>query len=302
LLSTNDVTIEAISFLQSQALEEQKKSEKEALEIFQDNIGQRLDIFKNFANSFKTISDEIINNEKINIENTEYLLKESLLNRIEGKRKEADEFESFEKAKIEQEITDEEERKDALIELEKILKEKRKIISEEEKAEELKLQKELDKEKRKLKRQEAEANKLKAIFDIGISTLVASIEALPNILLSGTIGSLGVAAGIAVAARPLPVLAKGGIFDGPSIIGEAGLEAAIPLTGPQGAAAVDVLAKSMLKAMSDKTNITNNKTNSINNTFINNSLFGDQNRESLSRFAKEYYPFHVSEEKRIGVK
>ena len=55
----------------------------------------------------------------------------------------------------------------------------------------------------------AKAEKKKAIFDIAIATAVAIIKALPNIPLSIAVGVIGGIQLAAVAAKPIPTLAKG---------------------------------------------------------------------------------------------
>jgi len=68
--------------------------------------------------------------------------------------------------------------------------------------------------KLKVRQEEAKAEKIKALFDIGINTIVAVVKALPNIPLSLLVGALGIASGISVAAKPLPKFAQGGVIGG----------------------------------------------------------------------------------------
>ena len=58
---------------------------------------------------------------------------------------------------------------------------------------------------------QAKAEKAFAIFSIAINTAIAVVKALPNVIKAITIGALGAASAIAVAAKPLPQFAQGGI-------------------------------------------------------------------------------------------
>jgi len=66
--------------------------------------------------------------------------------------------------------------------------------------------------KKQLLREEAIANKASAIFDIGINTASAIVEALPRIGLAIAIGALGAVQAAVVAATPIPSFATGGDF------------------------------------------------------------------------------------------
>lgn len=63
---------------------------------------------------------------------------------------------------------------------------------------------------KKARIESAKAEKKKAIFDIAIATLVASIKALPNVILSAAILVIGGIQAAAVAAKPIPKFEKGG--------------------------------------------------------------------------------------------
>lgn len=80
-----------------------------------------------------------------------------------------------------------------------------------------KLDEETAKKRRKLAREEAKQNKLKAIFDATIAGITAVVKALPNVALAGVVGALAAAQVAAIAAQPLPALAKGGLAYGPSL-------------------------------------------------------------------------------------
>jgi len=68
--------------------------------------------------------------------------------------------------------------------------------------------------KLKVRQEEAKAEKKKALFDIGINTLVAVVKALPNVPLSLLVGGIGLASAASVLAKPEPKFAKGGIIGG----------------------------------------------------------------------------------------
>ena len=57
-----------------------------------------------------------------------------------------------------------------------------------------------------------------------------------------------------IQAQPLPALAEGGYFSGPALIGEAGREFAFPIDGPQGQAAMSLLADRLIDSLSAKLN------------------------------------------------
>jgi hypothetical protein len=83
------------------------------------------------------------------------------------------------------------------------------------------LEKKVSQEKRKIQRDEAVANKRKAIFDSIINTAVAITSALtrdPTGILAGIVGALGIAQTAAIAAAPIPQLAKGGIVYGNTLV------------------------------------------------------------------------------------
>ena len=73
-----------------------------------------------------------------------------------------------------------------------------------------------------IKRQEAAANKRNAIFNSLINTAVAVTQNLGNPALAVLVGALGAAQTAAIAATPLPALAKGGVATGRNtvIVGE----------------------------------------------------------------------------------
>ena len=107
------------------------------------------------------------------------------------------------------------------------------LLDEEEKEAALKeLDEERDKRKREAARKQAEMEKASSLFSIAINTARAIIEALPNLILAGTIGAMGAAQAALVAAKPLPALKEGGKVVAPTmaLIGEGRHdEAVIPL-------------------------------------------------------------------------
>lgn len=77
------------------------------------------------------------------------------------------------------------------------------------------LDKKLAHDKAVIQRKQAVADKASALFDIAVNTSVAISKALPNIILAGVIGGLGLAQAAAVASKPLPEIpsfAGGGSF------------------------------------------------------------------------------------------
>ena len=74
--------------------------------------------------------------------------------------------------------------------------------------------KEISKLNKKARNAEAKAEKRKALFDIGISTAVAVVKALPNYILAAAVGAAGAIQAAFVAARPLPKFEKGGKVGG----------------------------------------------------------------------------------------
>lgn len=100
------------------------------------------------------------------------------------------------KAYINKNVTDEEERNKRLAQLE-------------EKA---------DRQKRKIMRQQAKANKAAAIFDATIAGVVAVSQNLKSIPLAIAVGAIAAANVAAIASQPLPALAKGGIVSGDSVV------------------------------------------------------------------------------------
>lgn len=97
------------------------------------------------------------------------------------------------------------------------------------------LDEKFDKKRAALAKKQAIAEKAQSIFSIGINTAVAVVKALPNMILAGIIGVIGAAQAAVVAARPIPEMAEGGVIparNGGTLVnaGEAGEdEAFIPM-------------------------------------------------------------------------
>ena len=72
---------------------------------------------------------------------------------------------------------------------------------------------------KEIKRKQAEADKRKAIFDATVGTAVAVIQALPNFVLAAVAGALGTAQIALIAATPIPKFAKGGAVPSSDIQG-----------------------------------------------------------------------------------
>jgi len=89
-----------------------------------------------------------------------------------------------------------------------------------------KLDAETDAKKKKIQRDEARREKNKNIFDSIVNTASAVAQALPNLVLAGIVGAMGLAQTVLIANQPLPQLAKGGRVKKRTIaeIGEKGEE------------------------------------------------------------------------------
>lgn len=86
--------------------------------------------------------------------------------------------------------------------------------------------KRIDQEEKKLKREQAQRDKNLAIFNAIVNTAAAITKALPNLVLAGIAGALGLAQVAVIAARPIPRFRSGkkNQYQGPGKIGEAGAE------------------------------------------------------------------------------
>ncbi len=108
-------------------------------------------------------------------------------------------------------------------------------LDEEKARKENKLQVQMDKERRKLERKRAKAQKASALVSAGINVAEAITKALtagPLIgqIFAGIVAALGAVQMAAIAAAPLPALAKGGRIGAAGIVGEEGPELFFPGT------------------------------------------------------------------------
>ena len=129
-----------------------------------------------------------------------------------------------ERERIETTITNEEKKIAAL-----------EALDEEKARKENKLQHRMDKERRKLERARAKGQKASALFSAGINVAEAITKAftsgpLIGQILAGIVAALGAVQMAAIAAAPLPALAKGGRIGAAGIVGEEGPELFFPRT------------------------------------------------------------------------
>lgn len=158
--------------------------------------------------------------------------------------------------------------------------------------------------KKKIARDEAKREKAVGILSATVDTARAIIGfladpgGLPGVLLSATAGITGAAQIAAIAAQPLPQLAEGGFFDGPAVVGEAGPEVAIPLSGSQGRAALGLMADSIVSAIERRGNTVNNTSNV---TLQSNSIFPSfESQDQIREAARLLLPALEGEAQRRG--
>lgn len=77
-----------------------------------------------------------------------------------------------------------------------------------------KLDEDLEKRQKEIAFREAKAKQKQALFNIAIDTAQAVVAALPNIILAGIIGALGIAQAVAVSSQEIPQYWMGGTHDG----------------------------------------------------------------------------------------
>jgi tape measure domain-containing protein len=154
-----------------------------------------------------------------------------------------------EKANIESTIVDKKERDAAL-----------KALDEKRARDEKKLNEKIEKEKRKVAHDAAKIQRgidlAQAVSNtaLGISNIWVQWGKLPMVAgaLTAIFGAVQAAQIALIATRPLPPLAKGGYFEGPAIIGEAGREMALPLEGDNGRAAMREMADAILDQIASR--------------------------------------------------
>jgi len=131
-------------------------------------------------------------------------------------------------------------------------------------AKETEINKKADKEKGEIQRKAFERDKAFRIIQTVIATSAAIINALTTTpfpagiafaALAGVMGAIQI--GIIAAAKP-PALAKGGIVTEETIatIGEAGTEAVLPLTGPEGAKTRQLFVDDIISSIAQRSTVT----------------------------------------------
>lgn len=135
-----------------------------------------------------------------------------------------------------------------------------KALDEQKARDDKELEKRLDKEARKIQREAAERQKALSIAQTAFSIPEAAFGAFKSAQVLPFPASAIVGAGLAAAATtfgllkikqiaetPLPALAAGGLALGPSIVGEAGRELAVPLDSDKGRAAIDEFSQGLAR-------------------------------------------------------
>jgi TP901 family phage tail tape measure protein len=110
------------------------------------------------------------------------------------------------------------------------------------------LDKEFDKKRSAMRRKQAIQEKIDAMFSIGINTAVAVVKALPNLILAGIIGGIGLLQEAIVASRPIP-LKEGGMVRGGrgGVTGQIGEGSEDELITPM-ESGVDIFARKIVDA------------------------------------------------------
>lgn len=157
---------------------------------------------------------------------------------------------------------------------------------------------------KQIARREANRKKAIGVLNATVDTARAIIGFLADP--GGTVGvGLSIAAGITGAAQiasilaaPIPALAEGGFFNGPALVGEAGPEVAIPLSGSQGQAALGLMADSIVGAIEKRGNTVNNTSNV---TLQSNSIFPSfESQDRIREAARMILPALEDEAQRRG--
>lgn len=152
-------------------LDAQKEAALEVLEVWQTAVSGMGRIF-----------DQFFMNQSINLQNWSNRRNDSI-----------DAWYEKEREAIEANITDEDERRQALEDLDADLQHKKDEHN-----------KEYDKKKRALARKQAKEEKMMALFQIAINTAAAIVKSLPNYILAAIVFATGAIEAAIVAARPLP--------------------------------------------------------------------------------------------------
>ncbi len=180
---------------------------------WQDTMREILAGVGNVVGALDSVFSQFHENEATRIENEEKQKTDAIERWYERNR-----------AKIERTIGDETEKVAAL-----------EALDEEKARKENALQVKMDKERRKLERKRAKAQKASALISAGINVAEAITKALtagPLIgqIFAGIVAALGAVQMAAIAAAPLPALARGGRIGEAGIVGEEGPELFFPRT------------------------------------------------------------------------
>ena len=264
---------------QIQAIRDAEQEAAEAaLEARQQSLLQSLAVYQQFASQIGGIFSALTARENAELSNREQRERERLELQLANE-------EEVELRRINA-IEDQTEREEALAELEANLDEQREQQEED-----------LDRQRRRIQRRQAARQKALSLFEIGINTASAVVQALPNIPLSILIGALGATQAAIVASTPLPALAQGGFFSGPALIGEAGREFAFPIDGPQGQSAMSLMADRIVDSMDRGAG-----SSTMNQNITMNSMFALGDESSRRRAARLLYPALENEARRRGTR
>lgn len=256
----------------------EQEAAEAALEARQQSLLQSLAIYQQFASQIGGIFSALTARENAELSNREQRERERLELQLANE-------EEVELRRINA-IEDQTEREEALAELEANLDEQREQQEED-----------LDRQRRRIQRRQAARQKALSLFEIGINTASAVVQALPNIPLSILIGALGATQAAIVASTPLPALAQGGFFSGPALIGEAGREFAFPIDGPQGQSAMSLMADRIVDSMDRGSG-----SSTMNQNITMNSMFALGDESSRRRAARLLYPALENEARRRGTR
>lgn len=258
--------------------DEEERAAEEAAAARRASLLQTLSVYQQFAGQIGGLFSALTQRENVELSNREQRDRE----RLEAQLSNEEEIELRRINAIEDQAVREQE----LANLETRLDEQR--------AEQ---DQEFDRRRREIERRQARRQRLLSLFEIGVNTASAIVEALPNIPLSIAVGALGLAQAAVVASTPLPALAQGGFFSGPALIGESGREFAFPIDGPQGQTAMSLMADRIVDSMDNNRGTTNN-----NQNITMNSMFALGDDASRRRAARLLYPALENEARRRGTR
>lgn len=256
----------------------EQEAAEAALEARRQSLLQSLAVYQQFASQIGGIFSALTARENAELSNREQRERERLETQLASE-------EEIELRRINA-IEDQTVREQELADLEARLDEQREEQEED-----------LDRQRRRIQRQQAARQKALSLFEIGINTASAVVQALPNIPLSILIGALGATQAAIVASTPLPALAQGGFFSGPALIGEAGREFAFPIDGPQGQSAMSLMADRIVDSMDRGAG-----GSTMNQNITMNSMFALGDESSRRRAARLLYPALENEARRRGTR